>query len=239
MKLTKMTYRIAYYLITLIFFSSCKEKPKRTDGFITSQIGTAYKVLKSNPEAPKPRRGDVVKMTQLVFDKQGNSFGETETIYHVLDRKGDFARKIDDILVQSHLGDSLIIELPRSLLIDTKHMPASERNRPTNAQLVVKKILPYSEYEQIIEEKSNQERAVRAEKNDQQIQYYLAKNEIQAEKKKTGVYVWIEKLGTGQMPKIGDEISMHYEVLNIADNSVVDNSKDGGSHLVSSLAEEL
>jgi FKBP-type peptidyl-prolyl cis-trans isomerase len=220
-----MTNRITYFVLLFIVFSACKEKPKRTDGFVTSQIGTAYKILQSDPEAPKPRRGDVVEMTQLVIDKQGNAFREIETIYHVLNKKGNIARKIDDILVQSHLGDSLIIELPRSLLVDTKHMPGRERNQPTDAHIVIQKILSYAEYEQIIAKKSEQERAVRATKNDKQIQTYLVRNEIRAEKKKTGVYVWIEKLGTGKLPKIGDDIKMHYEVLNIADNSVVDNSR--------------
>jgi FKBP-type peptidyl-prolyl cis-trans isomerase len=226
MRKVKMTNRIFYFFLIVSVISACNKKVERTDGFITSQIGTPYKVIQSNSGSEKPRRGDVVKMSQRVLDKQGNDFGVAETIYHILDRKGDFARKIDDILVQSHLGDSLIIELPRSLLVDTKHMPGSERNQPTDAHFSINKILPYAEYEQIIAKKSKQERKVRAKKNDKQIQEYLTRNAIQAKKKETGVYVWIEKLGTGKLPEIGDDISMHYEVINIGDNSVVDNSRE-------------
>lgn len=220
-----MISRFIKFLLITIIITACNKKMERADGFETSQIGTPYKVIRSEQTAEKPRRGDVVEMTQRVMDKNGNAFGEVETVLHVLDKKGELSRKIDDILVKSHLGDSLIVELPRSLLVDTKHMPASERNRPTYAYLFIKKILPYAEYERMLTEKSNQERAVRAEKNDKLIQEYLRENNIQAERKDTGVYVWIEKLGNGKLPKIGDEINMHYEVRNVSDNSVVDNSR--------------
>jgi len=225
-----MSRKSIFLLLSLpiLLLQACgEEKPK--DGFSISATGVPFKFHQQVQGKPASR-GEVVMCRRILTDKAGAVLEDSqpEVWGYPLDNNSPLAKKIDVILLNAHIGDSLTFSLPAKYFFDTRFMPKSEVNKTILCHLAVKDIISFTAYQTIESEKQAKADSMRSQTDEAKIKTYLNSKSITAQKLSSGIFCQVQSLGKGKKPQPEDLLQINYKVYRISDGGLVDDSQKRG-----------
>lgn len=226
---------ILLFILSIAFLASC------SDGFKKTKTGLKYKIIASE-SGEKLNPGDLVKFQYKVIYKDSvvqSTYG-TLPAFDMVDANGrhhDFS----EVLSQLKVGDSLVtIQLYDSIASNPsygvpKYLKKGQTQQSSLKILAVYKDDPatgklardvaFADYEKIVMDYKAKEIA--------EIEKYLTKNNIKAEKINDNFFIEIEKEGTGPKADSGKIVGINYSGAVIGGryfDSNVDKAKQARKH---------
>jgi len=203
---------ILLFIISVAFLASC------SDGFKKTKTGLKYKIIESE-SGEKLNAGDLVKFQYKVIYKDSvvqSTYG-TLPAFDMVDANGrhhDFS----EVLTKLKVGDSLVtIQRYDSLASNPaygipRYLKKGQTQQSTLKILAVYKDDPatgkaardaaFADYEKIVMEYKEKEIA--------EIEKYLAKNNIKAEKINNNFFIEMQQEGTGAKADSGKVVGINY-----------------------------
>lgn len=203
----------------------------------TTDSGLKYEIYTSN-EGRKIQYGDLIT-AHLIFQNDKDSvLSSTYTTGEPREAvlpKPLFKGSLEEGLTLLTEGDSARFWIRGDSLL--KKMPGMKAQGidSTGYLSVTAKIIKVRPKKEVIQERISQIQAQRKqtmeqskeqlEKDDATIQEYLKKNNLTAQKTKSGLYYIITKEGKGEKAKVGDKVKVHYTGM-LLDGTKFDSSYD-------------
>lgn len=205
--------------LLLLSFLSCKER-ESTSEFTTTEKGFKFKHCIENKTSPKVKVGDIILGEIEIRQKDSilySNFGSPNRLFKV---NADTVSDFDKLLLNVHIGDSIIIEPPiDSIVSQISNIVA----RPSD------NLRFYIKVHQIISQKelSEHDRQVleRQKQEDSTIADFVSRYYPEAEKKQSGLYILSHYKTQGAKAEYGDTISVYYSVCDTT-NKQLDSNKD-------------
>lgn len=208
-----------FSLLVLTFFS-CKEREKSSD-FTSTEKGFKFKHCVENKTSPKIKVGDIILGEIEIRQNDSvlySNFGSPNRLFKV---NADTVSDFDKLLLNVHIGDSIIIEPPMDSIV-----PFVENIVP----LPKDKIRFYIKVHQIISQKEltdHDKQVIENQKiEDSTLASFVSRHYPNAEKKSSGLYILQHTLSQGVKAEYGDTISVYYSVSDTL-NNVLDKNTDG------------
>lgn len=223
-------YKTLYYSLIGILLFSCQQTDKQ-DSFIKSSTGIEYQ-FHTQSNSKKARRGSVALLRLTMLNPTNElinfaPFGDG-TYGHVINGKGKLAKRIDNILLKSSVGDSLSMRMQASLFFGNTFLP--DRLNPQDIITWHAKVIDIMEYTEYASMQAKQQELIakkRKKADDAILVDYLTKSGLNANKLNGGSYCSVTKQGQGKTPQAGDVVQIHYTVFRL-DGQKADASYDRG-----------
>lgn len=206
-------------LVALGLFS-CKEREKNTD-FASTEKGFKFKHCIENKTSPKVKVGDIILGEIEIRQNDSvlySNFGSPNRLFKV---NADTVSDFDKLLLNVHIGDSIIIEPPVDTIV-----PFVENIVP----LPNDKIRFYIKVHQIISQKELTDHDKQVIENqrieDSTLAPFVSKHYPGAEKKQSGLYILKHTQTQGVKAEYGDTIAVYYSVSDTL-NNVLDKNTNG------------
>ena len=210
---------LIFSLLVLTFFS-CKEREKSSD-FTSTEKGFKFKHCVENKTSPKVKVGDIILGEIEIRQNDSvlySNFGSPNRLFKV---NADTVSDFDKLLLNVHIGDSIIIEPPMDSIV-----PFVENIVP----LPKDKIRFYIKVHQIISQKEltdHDKQVIENQKiEDSTLASFVSKYYPKAEKKSSGLYILQHTHSQGVKAEYGDTISVYYSVSDTL-NNVLDKNTNG------------
>lgn len=211
----------SFLIFSLLIFSlfSCKEKENNSD-FTTTEKGFKFKHCVENKTSPKVKVGDIILGEIEIRQNDSilySNFGSPNRLFKV---NADTVSDFDKLLLNVHIGDSIIIEPPLDTIV-----PFVENIVPLPGD----KIRFYIKIHQIISQKELTEHDKQVienqRKEDSILASFVLRKYPNAEKKSSGLYILNHIQTQDVKAEYGDIISVYYSVSDTT-NKVLDSNKD-------------
>lgn len=211
----------SFLIFSLLIFSlfSCKEKENNSD-FTTTEKGFKFKHCVENKTSPKVKVGDIILGEIEIRQNDSilySNFGSPNRLFKV---NADTVSDFDKLLLNVHIGDSIIIEPPLDTIV-----PFVENIVPLPGD----KICFYIKIHQIISQKELTEHDKQVienqRKEDSILASFVLRKYPNAEKKSSGLYILNHIQTQDVKAEYGDTISVYYSVSDTT-NKVLDSNKD-------------
>lgn len=193
-------------IILIVFLFSCQKNENNSD-FISTEKGFKFKHCTENKTTPKVNVGDIILGEIQICQNDSilyTNFGSPNRLFKV---NADTVSEFDKLLLNMHLGDSVIIEPPLdSIVPHVSNIVALPKD----------KIRIFIKVHQIISQKelTEHDKQVLAlqQQEDSVLFEYVLRNHPKAEKKQSGLYI-LEHQQTDKTPaEYGKRISVYYSV---------------------------
>lgn len=205
--------KIFLFLSLSILLISCGDNTSQ--GYKKDKTGIEYKFFVHNPDAEKPKYGDILVLSMTYATAANDSI-----IFDTREVDSDFKMRfktdtypggsINDCFNMMNVGDSA------SFLIDAEMFFINTKNQePPNFikkgsklkfNIKLKKIFSYDEYKQ-----EREKVVVKDQKEEEMIlKSFLQHESIKQEPTNSGLYYIEEKKGNGKAPKAGDRVIVNY-----------------------------
>jgi FKBP-type peptidyl-prolyl cis-trans isomerase len=220
--------KLLYVAGSCLLFASCNNK---YEGFERSESGLYYKFHIENTTNHVPEKNEIVSMGMSIRtdnDSLVQDFRQFSTVMQSPKFKGD----IYDALSLMHEGDSatFIINAKQYYnMYNYGQVPNFVKNDKTMLWVTIKVngTISYEQY-QIVKENERKEGELNA------IDDYLKQNNIVATPRPSGLYYIETKTGKGNLPKTGQNCSVHY-TGKLLDGTIFDSSIGRGEPLTIQL----
>ncbi|MBR5253628.1 MAG: FKBP-type peptidyl-prolyl cis-trans isomerase [Bacteroidales bacterium] len=213
----KSILTISFLILSL---ASCKEGDVSSD-FASTEKGFKFKHCLENKTSPKVKVGDIILGEIEIRQNDSilySNFGSPNRLFKV---NADTVSDFDKLLLNVHIGDSIIIEPPADSIVS--HV----------SKIVTKpgdKIRFYIKVHQIISQKElteHDKQVIEAQRiEDSTLAVFVAKYFPNAEKKQSGLYILKHNKTQGLKAEYGDTISVYYSVSDTL-NNVLDKNTNG------------
>lgn len=206
------------------------------DGYKKSETGLRYKIF-TKKDGQKPKEGDILTMNMIYKRASDDSVlfdtYKVKTPVRVPLQKASFKGGIEEGFAMLGVGDSAAFKLSAdSIFLKTFHAEKLPPFIKSKSDLIfvikMEKIQSSKEVEE--EYRVQQEAAMNQEAGD--IQNYIKQNKIDAKPTASGLYVMVNKPGSGPQAKDGNEVTVNYvgRLLNgkVFDTSLESAAKEAG-----------
>ncbi|HRY32303.1 MAG TPA: FKBP-type peptidyl-prolyl cis-trans isomerase [Bacteroidales bacterium] len=222
-----------FILVILCAVSAFSAYSQTDQEWQKTKSGLKYMFFKQNPEAEKPKLGDMVTVTG--FYKTGDTVffdsrkSPTPYIFPVMEPT--YPGDIFEGLKMLGIGDSAVFSINAdSLFLKTfrvKSLPAYVK-KGNDVKFYVKllKIQPKDEFQKEMQAKFEAEAKVNAErarKEDSLIRIYMAEHQLTGSPSKSGLYYIESRKGDGPKAEPGKTVVVHY-TGKLLDGTVFDSS---------------
>lgn len=227
---------IAYtFLVSVFFVFGCKSSKKLTNKeqvFKTTQNGIRYKIVKDVAGKQYPKVGDFVEIhiktsfeDSLIFDSRTQS-GNQPVKFPVMEPS--FNGDLSEVVPLLTVGDSAVFFVAVDTLKAAKQklQPWMEEGKEVQYSIELASIQTAAEAE--AERLAKAEAAGNPEKDDEALQAYFKKNNIQPQKAAAGLYYLIKDATDEQKPLSGQTVSVNY-TGRLLNGSIFDSNKDKDS----------
>ncbi|WKK78788.2 FKBP-type peptidyl-prolyl cis-trans isomerase [Marivirga arenosa] len=223
---------LAIALLSIIFLGACDSEKKET-----TQDGIDY-VLVESENGESFSEGDFAIYSLKLVDSEDSVLINSEEVgelpVQIIDSVLSTRGPLFSILKELNIGDSIKTKLSASeVLTQGFRQPVAQDKDPEERLTVYAKALQkldtagFMEWQQQKREEAMQKQRADAEAqkgiDDQLIQDFLAKNEIEAEKTESGLYYMVTEEASGEKPEAGDTVRVNY-VGRTMDGTVFDTS---------------
>lgn len=226
----KQILPIAIFGAAILSLSACKNN----GGFKTTPSGLEYNIVKDTKGA-KAKLGDIVEMqinvhmklptgdTVLFSTYKMNNGKPTQFPIQAPQFKGD---PIEGFMMLS-AGDSAVFRVP----VDSLRKMAGQLPpfMKPGMKLEYNVVMVSIKSKDQVQKEAEQQSAAQKATDDKMLQDYFAKNNIKPEKTASGVYYTIEKQGTGDNPKAGQDVTVNYTGMTL-DGKKFDSNQDSTFH---------
>lgn len=206
-------------LFILFIAISCGKKESNSE-FITTEKGFKFKHCIENKTSPKINVGDIILGEIEIRQNDSilySNFGSPNRLFKV---NADSTSEFDKLLLNMHIGDSVIIEPPIDSIVS--HV-ANIIAKPAD------KIRFYIKVHQIISQRelTDHDRQVIANQQteDSLLFEYVLRNYPKAEKKPSGLYILEHKQTDKISAEFGKRIAVYYSVTDTT-GRLLDSNKD-------------
>jgi len=211
--------------------------------------GLEYAIVVDKPTSPRPKEGDVIKVNMqsvcnnrmLYSTYQTNKGKPAEFSVNKPNFKGDL---IEAIMFMTP-GDSLVCLVDADALFKSSNNKKPDFIKSGDKVQYFIKLVSIKTKEDLQKEqqaaftkqindqmeKQKKDAAKQMTKEDKQLQTYFTKNNLKPVKTVSGLYYTITEEGTGEMPKIGDTVTMNYTGT-LLDGTKFDSNEDTAFHHV-------
>lgn len=181
-----------------IIFAAC------TSGFNTTPSGLEYKIVTANTNAPQPTVGDIVAIRLTCRNQQGQTVDETPLFKMQLNTIPIWQPSVEEGLLMMHKGDSADFRL-QARFYGNNRMLTNDSLLTVSVKMV--DVISREEFERDREDA----RIAGEREEDQLLNEYLQKNNIDIEPTMSGMYYIETEKGTGPAPIPGKMVAIHYE----------------------------
>jgi len=213
--MVKKYLSIALLGATAVTVTSCNAKDA---GFKKTAAGLEYNIAKDSPGIQKPAIGDYMEFhikSYVRFDKGDSMLFDSRAMnnnqpvpYQVLPPafKGDLAEG----LMMLTKGDSAVFRVPLDSLLKSGNQPLPwmKKGAGQKVEFTVKVVTVKTSAQ--LQQEQQTASASQMNTDEKIISDYLAKNGIKATRTSSGLYYKVDKMGTGEMPKSGNTVTMNY-----------------------------
>lgn len=215
----KKKHIITLSLITAMI-ASCSTKENIND-FATTEKGFKFKHCVENKTSPKVKIGDII-LGEIEIRQNDSilytNFGSPNRLFKV---NADTVSDFDKLLLNVHIGDSIIIEPPTDTIVS---QVSNIITKPGD------KIRFYIKVHQIISQKelTDHDKQVIAHNQveDSTLSEYVLRRYTKAEKKPSGLYILEHHTTNKAKAEYGDTISVYYTVTDTT-NFKLDSNTEG------------
>ncbi|MCE7067839.1 FKBP-type peptidyl-prolyl cis-trans isomerase [Dyadobacter sp. CY326] len=217
---------IGYAMGITILAAACNQyKTQVTDS------GLKYQIFDHKDDARKAKLGDIMTFHFVLKNGSDSTLRDTykegtpqKMVLQAPQYKGSF----EEGLALLAAGDSAKIMINADTMfakIGQPMPPMIKKGSDLNFTVKVVSVLTSEEFQKQLSEAGTKQKAIDAKV----IEDYLAKNNLKAKAQKTasGLTYVDEVVGTGDSPKAGDNVKVHY-TGKLLDGKVFDSSKNGG-----------
>lgn len=205
-------------LITTLI-SSCSTKESPSD-FITTEKGFKFKHCIDNTTSPKVKVGDII-LGEIEIRQNDSilytNFGSPNRLFKV---NSDTVSDFDKLLLNVHIGDSIIIEPPTDTIVS---QVSNIITKPGD------KLRFYIKVHQIISQKelTDHDKQVIAhnQAEDSTLSDYVLRHHSKAEKKPSGLYILEHHTTNKAKAEYGDTISVYYTVTDTTHQKIDSNTE--------------
>lgn len=235
MAIVKKIYGIL--LIAALIAGGCDSKK-----FEQSEDGYQYMFI-NKTDGVKPEDGSVAvynleyktEKDSLIFDSK--KLGEPIAIPCNAEQWSKMGPLYKALLTTSQ-GDSIILKIPTKNLFEEsfgmKVPPELQDSKEITLYIGVEKIMPQSEYDQILAKKADDQVA----KDVETIEKYLSDNGIESQSTPSGLHYVIIEEGTGKQAQAGKKVTVNYTGY-LLDGTKFDSSLDRGEPFVFDLGKGM
>jgi FKBP-type peptidyl-prolyl cis-trans isomerase len=175
-----------------------------TSGFNTTPSGLEYKIIIANTDAPQPAVGDIVAIRLTCRNQQGQTVDETPLFKMQLKATPAGQPSVEEGLLMMHRGDSADFRLQARFYGNNQTL-TNDSLLTVSVKMV--DVISREEYERDREAA----RIAGEREEDQLLNEYLQKNNIDIEPTMSGLYFIETEKGTGPAPISGKMVAIHYE----------------------------
>lgn len=214
------------FSLLFLFAAGCKE-----EGFQTHDSGLKYRFIETNENAPKPKQNDVLELTVIISQKNG------QVLYDTREIPGPFRQKlkqpaheggsITDAYALMHEGDSLHCYIRAGDFYRySRKQPLPEKVSKSEDLLFrikLHKIYSPDEFSKIRQKRKQRLR----EEEQSYLKEYLMENEITQSPRPSGLYFISQRKGKGKSPQPGDSVKVHYRGYLLSGNQFDSSYKRG------------
>lgn len=175
-----------------------------SSNFKTSPTGLEYKIVAANPDAPQPAVGDIVAIRLTCRNQQGQTVDETPLFKMQLKAAPAGQPSVEEGLLMMHKGDSADFRL-QARFYGNNRMLTNDSLLTVSVKMV--DVISREEFERDREDA----RIAGEREEDQLLNEYLQRNNIDTEPTMSGLYYIENEKGTGPAPIPGKMVAIHYE----------------------------
>ena len=224
----KKTLLIALWALTFAVIMTACDKNK----FKQAENGLLYRFETTNPEGAQPQAGDVLVgelLLRLENDTLFTNVGNADRIFQVAESpmfKGD----ILEGLLMMHVGDKAIFKIPADSIgnfMQESQMPPMYKKDAGQFFYYEISLMDIVTKDELAQEQANfiEEMNQRKEEEPATLAKYIADNNITAKPTKSGLYVIVNKKGTGAKVAAGKKVSVNY-TGRLLDGTLFDTSRE-------------
>lgn len=199
--------RTLIFATLAIVLAACNTRYEKTD------TGLAYKIIPGK-KGEKVKAGQILKIDGIVklTPKDTvlfNSYGRMP-VYVTVDTTNRKSHDFNEILKFASVGDSIITVAQVDTLVKlglAQYNDLLKRGQQMTTSLRILKVIP-NEQEQMADQKAEIEKY--RQREIAEIEGYLKKKNIKAEKTQNGVFVEVKEKGQGAPATMGNEVSVMY-----------------------------
>lgn len=217
-----LKYKFCLYLfISIQVFSSCSSN----DDYQSSPNGLQYKVI-VDKKMPKPQPGQYIvyhvfwrtMKDSLLFSSENVNQPLISLVARPL-YKGD----LWEIFTYAGPGDSVSCKVPAKNVFKSYLPPTMKPDEHMKVDIKVLDVISQAQVDSIQMARTNEQ----ANREDQLLQNYMRANNLNGTKKASGLYVIMEKEGSGKQPVNGSSVKVNY-TGKLLDGTKFDSSLDPG-----------
>ncbi|MFW5805809.1 MAG: FKBP-type peptidyl-prolyl cis-trans isomerase [Bacteroidales bacterium] len=202
-----------YFLSATLFLTACNNKQDK--GFNETDSGLEYKIHQQHPDNQKPQKGDVVILNMMYETHEGdvlfNSSDMDRTYLQTIKPPSYTGGSFEEALAMMHLKDSASFRINAH---DFLKFSIKQENIPENIasgdkitiHIKLKGILKEEDYGSQITKNLH----TSIEKEMELLDHYLEITNTTVEPDSSGLFVVHLEKGTGEKPKPGDIVTIHY-----------------------------
>ncbi|WP_207494022.1 FKBP-type peptidyl-prolyl cis-trans isomerase [Aridibaculum aurantiacum] len=214
--------KILAFAALAIAMASCNTSYEKTE------TGLAYKIIKDG-KGEKLKHGQIIKINGMVKISPKDStlfttYGSMP-VYLKIDTTQKKSHDFNEVLKFASVGDSLVTVAQVDTLVKlglAQYNDVLKKGQQMTTTLRILKVIA-NEQEQVADQQKEMESFKQREIA--QLEAYLKKNNIKAERTENGVFVEIKEKGQGATATAGNEISVNYT------GSLVENGKKFDSNV--------
>ena len=227
----KKTLLIASLALTCaVLMTACNSC--NSNKFKQAENGLLYRFETTNPEGEQPQAGDVLVgelLLRLENDTLFTNVGNADRIFQVAESpmfKGD----ILEGLLMMHKGDKAVFKIPAYSIgnfMQESQMPPMYKKGAGQFFYYEIALMDIVTKEELAQEQANfiEEMNQRKEEEPATLAKYIADNNITAKPTKSGLYVIVNKKGTGAKVAAGKKVAVNY-TGRLLDGTLFDTSRE-------------
>ena len=227
----KKTLLIASLALTFaVFMAACNSC--NSNKFKQAENGLLYRFETTNPEGAQPQAGDVLVgelLLRLENDTLFTNVGNADRIFQVAESpmfKGD----ILEGLLMMHVGEKAIFKIPADSIgnfMQESQMPPMYKKGAGQFFYYEIALMDIVTKDELAQEQANfiEEMNQRKEEEPATLAKYIADNNITVKPTKSGLYVIVNKKGTGAKVAAGKKVSVNY-TGRLLDGTLFDTSRE-------------
>ena len=224
----KKTLLIALWALTFAVMMTACDNNK----FKQAENGLLYRFETTNPEGAQPQAGDVLVgelLLRLENDTLFTNVGNADRIFQVAESpmfKGD----ILEGLLMMHVGDKAIFKIPADSIgnfMQESQMPPMYKKGTGQFFYYEIALMDIVTKDELAQEQANfiEEMNQRKDEEPATLAKYIADNKITVKPTKSGLYVIVNKKGTGAKVAAGKKVSVNY-TGRLMDGTLFDTSRE-------------
>lgn len=175
-----------------------------TSNFSTSPTGLEYQFIITNSDAPQPSKNDIVAIRLTCRNAEGSVVDETPLFKMQLKNVPAGRPSVEEGLLMMHKGDSAMFRM-QAQFYSGNQSQSGDSLITVSVRMV--DVIPFEEFERDREAA----RIAGEREEDQLLNEYLKKNNIDIEPTMSGLYYIETAKGTGPAPIPGKMVAIHYE----------------------------